>query len=169
LVGRLPVRFGASKRVVNYRDRVPLINRALPRGAFSRPHTSSGGPSSPLQPSETGHFFLLVPLWGTARRQGAPGQPTVAHHPARQPETEFPPHPVRSPLPEISGACRASCWGLNRKNLEVPALVGEDSPIQSTICLAARLKSASSPRGVWASRLSWLTSVYRGEQPKQVR
>jgi hypothetical protein len=96
------VSIGASKRALNYRGRPPLIKRALPRGAFSRPHTPSGGPSSPLQPSETGHFFLLVPLRGPARRQGAPGQPAVAHHPARQPETEFHPlstTPVRSPRP----------------------------------------------------------------------
>jgi hypothetical protein len=51
---------------------------------------------------------------------------------------------------------------ISREDLEVPTPVGKDSPIQSTICFAARLKSAGSPRGVWASRLSWLALVYRG-------
>ena len=42
---------------------------------------------------------------------------------------------------------------ISRKNLEVPTPVGKDSPIQSTICFASRLKSASSPRGVDNPRL----------------
>jgi hypothetical protein len=61
-VGRLPVRFGASKRALNYRVPCPLIKRALPYGAFSDPiATPSGGPRGPLQPSETGHFFYWCP------------------------------------------------------------------------------------------------------------
>jgi hypothetical protein len=35
-----------------------ITGRALPQGAFFRPHTPSGGPCSPLQPSKTGNFFF---------------------------------------------------------------------------------------------------------------
>jgi hypothetical protein len=44
-----------------------------------------------------------------------------------------------------------------------PTPVGKYSAMQSTICFAAHVKSASSPRGVWAFRLRWVNSVYRGE------
>ena len=51
---------------------------------------------------------------------------------------------------------------ISRKNYKLPTPVGKDSPMQSTICFAARVKSGSSPRGVWAFRLRWVNSVYRG-------
>ena len=61
-----------------------MVFRPLPRGAFFRPHAPSGGASSPLQPSETGHFFLAVPLRGTAgARGGAPRRCAAARRPTR--------------------------------------------------------------------------------------
>jgi hypothetical protein len=82
-----------------------LVFRPLPRGAFFRPHAPSGGPSSPLQPSETGHFFLGAPLRGTARRLEARLRQHTAPRAAFSAPTWF-------PATSILRACqqRLSCF-----------------------------------------------------------
>jgi hypothetical protein len=71
LVGRLPVRFGASKRAENYRGRLPpLINRALaPRGAFFDPIPRLEAPEAPYSPAKRAIFFY----WCLSGAR--PGQP----------------------------------------------------------------------------------------------
>jgi hypothetical protein len=60
-VGRLPVRFGASKRAVNYRAPCPLINRALPRGAFFHPIPRLEAPAALYSPAKPAIFFYWRP------------------------------------------------------------------------------------------------------------
>jgi hypothetical protein len=69
LVGRLPVRFGASKRALNYRDRVPLIKRALPRGAFFDPIPRLEAPEVLYSPAKPAIFFYWRP---SGARPGRP-------------------------------------------------------------------------------------------------
>jgi hypothetical protein len=84
----------------------PLNFRPLSRGTFFRPHTPSGGggPSSPLQPSETGHFFLGMPLRGTAGARGRPASLRLTAHRTMRwgaPASALPSH-RREPQPPIN-------------------------------------------------------------------
>jgi hypothetical protein len=54
---RLPVRFGASKRALNYRVPCPLIKRALPRGAFFDPIPRLEAPEALYSPAKPASFF----------------------------------------------------------------------------------------------------------------
>jgi hypothetical protein len=84
LLGGFPCALGPKNGRKFTRDAPPLNFRPLSRGTFFRPHAPSGGPSSPLQPSETGHFFSWDAPAGHSRRQEAPGQSATARHTMRR-------------------------------------------------------------------------------------
>ena len=71
------MRFGASKRAENYRGRSPLINRALPRGAFFDPIPRLEAPEALYSPAKPAIFSIGAPPGhGRASRPG--GQPRRA-------------------------------------------------------------------------------------------
>ena len=74
-MGRLPVRFGASKRAVNYRAPCPLINRALPRGAFFDPMPRLEAPEALYSPAKRAIFFYWCP---SGARPGQPARGAAA-------------------------------------------------------------------------------------------
>ena len=65
------MRFGASKRALNYRGRPPLIKRALPRGAFFDPIHRLEAPSALYSPAKRAIFFYWCP--SGARPASRPG------------------------------------------------------------------------------------------------
>jgi hypothetical protein len=84
-VGRLPVRFGTSKRAEIYRARRPLNFRPLPRGAFFSTPCTTWRPQQPPATQRNRPFFSSgAPACGARRAPGgAPRQSAAARRPTR--------------------------------------------------------------------------------------